>query len=106
MPTVKVIVRSKKDESPALPSLNNPVKVELESFVILEGGMASGKNTVTFHFKLADGTDALATTSAEIFKSMAGALKGAEDRFAIVAAQNPNQINIHDAIRDADAGGD
>lgn len=106
MPSIKIVVRTKEDKGLALPDIvGDTVEATLVSFVILEGGMQSGKSSVALHIKLPDGTDAIAETSADIFRSMAGALKGAEERFAELRSQNPNQTNIHDAIRDAGSDG-
>lgn len=103
MPNVRIIVKTKDDKEPALPS-DKSIEVDLESFIIREAGMQFGKSSVALHFKLPDGTDAIAQTSADIFRGMARSLKGAEERFAELRSTNPNQVTIHDTIRDADSG--
>lgn len=83
MPHIKIVIREKKDNTPAFENLSesDTVWVEPDGFVILEGGMESGKTSVALSFKLPDGKTAIAETSAEIFNGMAVALRGAEQRF-------------------------
>lgn len=84
MPHVKVIIKEKEDTKSIVQELNlvSPIQqVELSHFIILEAGMKSGKTSVMFHFKLANGTSVIAETSAAIFNGMASAVKGAVIRF-------------------------
>lgn len=56
--------------------------VEFYGVAILEAGMASGKTSLTFLVKDADGKYHLAQTSKAIFESILAAANGAEQRWA------------------------
>lgn len=54
---------------------------ELVGVGILQGGMDSGKSSVTLAVKLSDGSMAYAQTSAKLFHMADGAVLGAQARF-------------------------
>jgi hypothetical protein len=51
-------------------------------FIILEGGTTGGKTSVTFHTLDDQGRHIIIQTTGIIFETMAGAYKGANERFA------------------------
>lgn len=55
---------------------------ELRDFIIMEGGMRSGKNTVAFIFTDDKGHTYSAQTSATLFNNMCVAFHAAEERFS------------------------
>jgi hypothetical protein len=57
------------------------VNAELAGFGILEGGMDSGKCSTGIFVRLEDGKIAVVELSAALFVAMAGAVKGAQQRF-------------------------
>lgn len=80
----KIIIKKKNDPTPALEGITSDTKIvngTIDTMIILEGGMESGKTAVVFHINLPDGSVLIAQTSAAIFETMAGALRGAEQRF-------------------------
>jgi hypothetical protein len=81
MPHVAIKIQRKNEaDKPLLPDLpaDKIIEAELANFCILEGGMVSGKASVSFHIPLPDGTHVIAQTSAAIFEGMAAALVGAK----------------------------
>jgi hypothetical protein len=83
MPNVTIHIKSKTDPGPAVKTRDGSTAIiaKLTDFVILEGGMQSGKTSVAIFFDLADGTQCFAETSGEIFNGMAVTLKGANEFF-------------------------
>lgn len=55
---------------------------ELDTCVILEGGMASGKTSITFHIIDQDGNSTIVQTSAAILDGILACRAGAEQRWA------------------------
>jgi hypothetical protein len=100
MPQINIRTQDLKDKfKPLFPEYtgSNTILLELESFGILEGGMESGKTSVAL-FLRANDIVFLAETSAEIFRSMAAALEGAEARF--LENQNVNNLNLPEDGKD------
>jgi len=83
MPVGKIIIKRKSDSKPAfdIPQTAKLEVVDNLEMAIVEGGMKSGKASVGLHTVLPDGTHVVIETSAEIFKGLAAALAGAEERF-------------------------
>ena len=81
MSEVNIIIKTKEDRTPAIPS-KNYLHSTLKSFVILEKATAAGKTGVVIHTQLKDGKDVFISTTAAIFQNMAECLKGAEYRFS------------------------
>lgn len=86
MVTAKVLIKRKGDES-SQKELTDYMEGDivqggiLADMIIFEGGMESGRTSVSLHVILEDGSHAVVQTSAAIFYTMASALKGAERRF-------------------------
>lgn len=80
MTEIKMIIKSKDDKTPAIPSKNYS-HLTLKSFVILEAATSNNKTGVVLHTKLTDGRDIFINTTAAIFKGMSEVLAGAEARF-------------------------
>ena len=86
MYTVKVRIQSLEDVSNGIPikegiSKETVVNCPEITFAILEGGMQSGKTSCMFILENGDGKHYVAECSAEMFETMAGAVKGAKERF-------------------------
>ena len=56
-------------------------EIELKEIVVLQGGMQSGKTSISFFAKDAQGRDYFMQTSGAMFEAAAAALKGAEERW-------------------------
>lgn len=72
-----------KDAAPAWPEIAGAVKVHgnVDKAGILEGGMVSGKTSVMLIGKNAEGEYAALEISADLFETLAGAVRGARARF-------------------------
>lgn len=80
MPRLNLIVKRKKDKTPAV---NKPVFMELriDDCVILEGGMASGSPSISFGMYDQHGNYYIAQTSFAILDTITHAVKGAQDHW-------------------------
>lgn len=80
---IKIMVKEKTDKTPSHPELvgKEIITLQLESMVILEGGMQSGATSVTFMLIGPDGKHYHVETSSVLFQNMNAALCGAEIRF-------------------------
>lgn len=82
MPHVTIKIHEKGDAPVEIGEVGAILKnANLETFVILESGMVSGKTSVVLHFKSEGGEDYILQSSAEIINAMHAALQGAEQRF-------------------------
>lgn len=82
MINVTIKIARKNDPGPMFPEMvGKTVEGHLESIGILEGGMQSGKTSLVFNMKLPDGSYVMAQMSAGIAGLVAGAVRGAEERF-------------------------
>ena len=70
-------------DPPPFPKLkpSDITKTELTDFVVLQGGMASGKTSISFFSKDSDGKVYFTQTSGAIFQAVVAALNGAEQRW-------------------------
>ncbi len=83
MPQCSIKVQLKTDPPATIDNLKVPyVRGELDTMVILEGGMQSGKTSVALHIITASGESVIVETSAAILEGIAATLKGAEMRFS------------------------
>ncbi len=81
---VQLRIQEWKDaDKPLFPELSPAACIHgtLESVGILERGMESGKPSLWLNVKLPDGRYATAQVSADMFETLAGALRGARDRW-------------------------
>lgn len=83
MPDCKVKVHD-KGTAPAVIDLLKPdyKQGKLDTCVIMEGGMASGKTSITLHIIDEDGKSVIVQTSAAILDMIQGCIRGAEQRWA------------------------
>lgn len=72
-----------KGQGPAFPDLQDKVvhQVNLDRFVILQGGMKSGKPSVAVLAELPNGEWVFVETSGRIFDGLMAALRGALQRW-------------------------
>lgn len=77
----RILIKEKKDLTPALPEVKEFVKGEIKDIVILEEGMTSGKTSICFHIVNEEGKSIMVETSAGIFEMVMSAIKGAEMRW-------------------------
>lgn len=86
MYVVKVKIQSLQDVADGIPikegiTPETVVNCPEITFGILEAGMQSGKTSCMFILENGDGKHYVAECSAEMFETMAGAVKGAKERF-------------------------
>ena len=77
------IIIQEYGDPPLFPKLKpgDITKTELTDFIVLQGGMASGKTSISFFLKDADGKVYFAQTSGSIFQAVAATLNGAEQQW-------------------------
>lgn len=78
----RILIKEKADATPALPEVKEFTTGQLKDIVILEEGMQSGKTSISFHIIDSKGKSIIVETSAAIFETTMGAIKGAELRWA------------------------
>jgi C4-type Zn-finger protein len=83
MPDCKVKIHD-KGTPPAVIDLLKPDYKQgtLDTCVIMEGGMVSGKTSITLHIIDQDGKSIIVQTSAAIMEMIQGCIRGAEIRWA------------------------
>lgn len=83
MPHCKVKIHDKGTPPAVIDGLKPDYKQgNFDTCVILEGGMASGKTSLTFHIIDQDGKSIIVQTSAEILDAIQACRQGAETRWA------------------------
>lgn len=83
MPHCKVKIHDKGTPPAVIDALKPDYKQgNFDTCVILEGGMASGKPSLTFHIIDQDGKSIIVQTSAEILDMIQACRLGAEQRWA------------------------
>jgi hypothetical protein len=83
MPNCKIKVHDKGTPPVEIDGLKPDYKNgEFDTCVILEGGMASGKTSLTFHIIDQDGKSIIVQTSAAILDGIIACRLGAEQRWA------------------------
>lgn len=75
---LKILIKTKDDPKY---DAKDDIEGDLDTVVIIENGMQSGKTSMLFSIKLPDGSSVFAQTSVALFNSMVATLKGAEMRF-------------------------
>lgn len=70
-------------DPPSFPELSGKLAHEgrLQHVAILQGGMESGRTSVSFFVTLPDGKVVLAQLSADLLKGVVSAINGAEERW-------------------------
>ena len=81
---VNLKISRKGDKDPLFPEIAKGKWTEgnLESVGILEAGMSTGKASLIFNTRMADGSVIITQLSAEMFNMIAGGLSGAIKRFS------------------------
>lgn len=89
MTTVNIRIATLDDKEPTFPECTseNTIIGTLYGFSIIEGGTTSGKTSVAIIIK-GNGGYFMAEATADMFNTMHGALKGAEQRFNDLRTQN------------------
>lgn len=83
MPNYKIKVHDKGTPPVEIDGLKPDYKQgNFDTCVILEGGMASGKTSLSFHIVTQDGESIIVQTSAAIVEGILACCKGAEQRWA------------------------
>jgi hypothetical protein len=83
MPNCKVKINDKGTPSEIDGLKADYKRGELDTCVIMEGGMASGKTSIALHIVTQDGRSIIVETSAAILGMIQGCIIGAEQRWAI-----------------------
>lgn len=83
MPHCKLKIHDKGTPPAVIDLLKPDYKTgEFDTCVIMEGGMASGKTSLSFHVIDQDGKSIIVQTSAEILDMIQACIRGAEIRWA------------------------
>jgi hypothetical protein len=83
MPNCKLKIHDKGTPPVEIDALKPDYKKgEFDTCVILEGGMVSGKTSLSFHIIDQDGKSIIVQTSAEILEMIQACIRGAEIRWA------------------------
>lgn len=81
-------VGEQNDTEPLFPDAVDAEEVTITGVGILEGGMQSGKTSLSLMLKGADGKQFVAQCSYDIFQAIAGAARGADGRFKLKRSVN------------------
>lgn len=83
MPSLKIKVHRCDQKEPAWPDLKSEKEYAFENCTVVEKGMSSGETAIMFTLTDPEtGKHYIAQTSANILRSLMGAVKGAEEHWA------------------------
>lgn len=83
MPDCKVKIHEKGQAPAVIDALKPDFKQgDFDTCVIIEGGMASGRTSLSFHVVTEDGKSIIVQTSAAIIEMLHGCILGSEQRWA------------------------
>lgn len=90
MPNLRIQIQRQNDPNKLFPEFADRLIYESEfaGCAILESGMESGKTSLSFYVEAEGGKLILVQTSADIIKTLYGAITGAEERWAEEPVEN------------------